>query len=173
MFHFIPRIICHWNATNQNWSHFFPGTSSLSFQEYYPEWYSVSPIQKQVQCLKWEFISQREVLREMSKIVWMTCCLEITLFCTSEGSLQWLSHALVFSSVRLCKTESISVWAQLCSRIPASGWEDKIQMLSTWLSSRAYSTPVFERSAASLGLSIEWSGGYPLLHNQARGGDTS
>lgn len=67
-------------------------------------------------------------LKVMSKIVWMSWCLEMTLSCTSEGSLQWLRHTLVFSSIYLCRIRSTSVWAQLGSQPPASGWEGKIQM---------------------------------------------
>lgn len=66
--------------------------------------------------------------KEMSKIAWMSCCLEMTLSCTSEESLQWLRHTLFFSSVHLCRSRSVVVWGQLGSLTPASDWEGKIQM---------------------------------------------
>lgn len=36
----------------------------------------------------------------------------------------------------------------------------------------AYSTPVFNGSAGSIGCSTELCGSYHLIHSQARGGDT-
>lgn len=62
-----------------------------------------------------------------------------------------------FSSAHLRGITSMSVWAHLCMWAPASGWEGKIQMSSTWLASMAYSTPIFEGIAGRYVWIILWN----------------
>lgn len=70
----------------------------------------------------------------------MSFCLQITLSCTSEGSLSWPRHT-GFSGVHLCRITDVSVWA---AKHLLHAQKAKSKCPSTWLPSMAYSTPIFE-----------------------------
>lgn len=86
--------------------------------------------------------------KEMSKIVWMSCSLEITLFPAP------LKEPTVTET--LCRTIGASIWAVWQ---PSTCFILRRQnpRLSTWLPSMIYSTVIFEGSTGSLRLcKVEW-----------------